>query len=165
MGVWTAIMLVAVRFLTGPRLFALGALLAVVELSGGNISLLLAGAMVIGFRYPAAWAFVILTKVTPGIGLLWFVVRREWRQLGIALGATAAIVAVSFVVMPGAWIEWMQVLVRIAGRDGTWAAVRSRSSPGCRSPSRSSCGAPGRTGAGPCRSPACWPCRRSGTAA
>ena len=43
MGVWTAIMLVAVRFLTGPRLFALGALLAIVELSGGNISLLLAG--------------------------------------------------------------------------------------------------------------------------
>ena len=123
MGVWTAIMLVAVRFLTGPRLFALGALLAVVELSGGNISLLLAGAMVIGFRYPAAWAFVILTKVTPGIGLLWFVVRREWRELGIALGATAAIVAVSFVIMPGAWVEWVQVLVRIAGRDGTWAAV------------------------------------------
>jgi len=123
MGVWTAIMLVAVRYLTGPRLFALGALLAVVELSGGNISLLLAVAMVIGFRYPAAWAFVILTKVTPGIGLLWFVVRREWRQLWIALGATAAVIAVSFVVMPGAWIEWVHVLTRIAGRDGTWAAV------------------------------------------
>ena len=123
MGVWTAIMLIAVRYLTGPRLFALGALLAILELSGGNISLLLAVAMVVGFRYPAAWAFVILTKVTPGIGLLWFVVRKEWRQLGIALGATAAIVAVSFIVMPGAWIEWMHVLVRIAGRDGTWAAI------------------------------------------
>jgi hypothetical protein len=123
MGVWTAVMLVAVRYLTGPRLFALGALLAIVELSGGNISLLLAVAMVVGFRYPAAWAFVILTKVTPGIGLLWFVVRREWHQLGIALGATAAVVAVSFVLMPGAWVEWVHVLVRIAGRDGTWAAV------------------------------------------
>jgi hypothetical protein len=123
MGVWTAIMLVAVRYLTGPRLLALGALLAVVELSGGNISLLLAVAMVVGFRYPAAWAFVILTKVTPGIGLLWFVVRGEWRQLAIALGATAAIIAASFVLMPGAWIEWVNVLFRIAGRDGTWAAV------------------------------------------
>ena len=82
MAVWTAIMLVAVRFLTGPRWFALGALLAVVELSGGNISLLLAVAMVIGFRWPAAWAFVILTKVTPGIGLLWFAVRRAWRPAG-----------------------------------------------------------------------------------
>jgi hypothetical protein len=123
MAAWTAIMLVAVRFLTGPRLFAIGALLAVFELFGGNISLLLAAAMVVGFRWPAAWAFVILTKVTPGIGLLWFVVRREWRQLGIALGATAAVVAVSFVLMPGAWFEWVQVLIRVAGREGTWAAV------------------------------------------
>ena len=42
-GVWTAILLVAVRFLTGPRLFAIGVLLAAAELAGGNISLLLAG--------------------------------------------------------------------------------------------------------------------------
>ena len=49
-------------------------LLAVVELSGGNIRLL-GVAAVIGFRRPP-WSFVILTKVTPGIGLLWFVVRR-----------------------------------------------------------------------------------------
>ena len=123
MAAWTAIMLVAVRFLTGPRWFALGALLAVVELSGGNISLLLAVAMVVGFRWPAAWAFVILTKVTPGIGLLWFAVRGEWRQLAIAAGATVIVVAGSAIVMPDAWIEWVQVLIRIAGRDGTWAAV------------------------------------------
>ena len=166
MGVWTAIMLVAVRFLTGPRLFALGALLAVVELSGGNISLLLAGAMVIGFRYPAAWAFVILTKVTPGIGLLWFVVRREWHQLGIALGATAAVVAISFVIMPGAWLEWVEgpgAHRRAATAPGP--PCRSRSSPGCRSPSRSSSGARARTAAGRSRSPGCSPCRPCGTAA
>jgi Protein of unknown function (DUF2029). len=122
LAAWTAILLVAVRFLTGPRLFAFGVLLALMELAGGNISLLLATAMVVGFRWPAAWAFVLLTKVTPAVGLLWFVVRREWRQLGIALGATAAVIAVSAVVMPGAWIEWVHVLGRIAGRDGTWAA-------------------------------------------
>ena len=66
---------------------------------------------------------VLLTKITPGIGLLWFVVRREWRNLGIALGATAAIVVVSFVVWPSAWTAWGEVLARVAGRDGTWAAV------------------------------------------
>ncbi len=122
-GVWTALLLVAIRFLTGPRLFAVGILLATLELVGGNISLLLAVAMVVGFRWPAAWAFVLLTKVTPGIGLLWFVVRGEWRSLGIALGSTAAVVAVSAVLMPGAWLEWLDLLVRLAGRDGTWAAV------------------------------------------
>lgn len=122
-GVWTALLLAAIRFLTGPRLFAVGVLLAMIELAGGNISLLLAAAMVLGFRWPAAWSFVLLTKVTPGIGLLWFVVRREWRSLGIALGSTALVVAVSAIVNPGVWLEWFGLLVRLAGRDGTWAAI------------------------------------------
>ena len=123
MGVWTAILIVAVRFLTGPRLFAIGVLLAAAELAGGNISLLLAVAIVVSFRWPAAWALILLTKVTPGIGLLWFAVRGEWRNLGIALGATAAVIAVSAAIMPGAWLEWLHVLTSIAGRDPTWAAV------------------------------------------
>jgi hypothetical protein len=123
MGIWTGLLILAIRFLTGPRLFAVGVLLAIVELVGGNISLLLAVAIVIGFRWPAAWSFVLLTKVTPGIGLLWFVVRREWRQLGIALGATALIVAASATIMPQAWLDWFNLLLGLAGRDGTWAAV------------------------------------------
>ena len=44
--------MVAVRYLTGPRLFAIGVLLAAAELAGGNISLLLAAAIVVGFRWP-----------------------------------------------------------------------------------------------------------------
>ena len=56
------------------------------EVLAGNIQLLIAGALVLGFRWPASWAFILLTKVTPGIGLLWFAARREWRAVGIALG-------------------------------------------------------------------------------
>ena len=122
-AVWTAILLGAVFVLTGRKWFAVGVVLGLMELAGGNIHLLLAAAMVLGFRWPATWALVLLTKITPGIGLLWFVVRGEWRQLFIALGATALIVAVSFVTMPDAWVQWYGVLTRIAGRDGTWAAV------------------------------------------
>ncbi len=66
---------------------------------------------------------MLLTKITPGVGLLWFVVRREWRNLAIALGGTALVVAVSFAIMPEAWFQWAEVLSRVAGRDGTWAAV------------------------------------------
>lgn len=123
MGAWTAALLLAVRFLTGPRLFVVGALLATPELIGGNISLLLAVAIVIGFRWPAAWALILLTKVTPGIGLIWFAARREWRNLAIALGATAVVIALSAAIMPWAWADWIRVLMHIAGRDGTWAAV------------------------------------------
>ena len=122
-GVWTALLLGAVVYLTGPRLLWLGVLVAAAELYGGNISLFLAVAIVLGFRWPATWAFVLLTKVTPGIGLLWFALRREWRNLGIALAATAVVAGGSAMVMPLAWQQWVHVLIANAGRDGTWAAV------------------------------------------
>ncbi len=122
-AIWTAVLMACVFVLTGRKWFAVGVVVGLMELAGGNIHLLLAAAMVLGFRWPATWSIVLLTKITPGIGLLWFVVRREWRQLFIALGATAAIVAVSFLTMPDAWVQWVGVLSRIAGRDGTWAAV------------------------------------------
>jgi hypothetical protein len=125
MAVWTALLIGAVRFLTGPRLLAAGLLFpfTAMEVAGGNVSLLLAVAIVVGFRWPAAWALVLLTKITPGVGLLWFAVRREWRSLAIALGATLAIAALSAVVMPAAWRQWIDVIVANAGRGGTWASV------------------------------------------
>jgi hypothetical protein len=83
----------------------------------GNIHVLLAAAIVLGFRWPGAWAFVLLTKVTPGIGLIWFVVRREWRNLAIALGATALVVVVSFALAPNVWLDWVRVLRSDGGSE------------------------------------------------
>jgi Glycosyltransferase family 87 len=125
MAVWTGLLIGAVRFLTGPRLLAAGLLFpfTAMEVAGGNVSLLLAVAIVVGFRWPAAWSLVLLTKITPGIGLLWFVVRREWRSLFIALAATAVMAALSAVVMPAAWRQWLDVIVANAGKGGTWASV------------------------------------------
>ena len=80
------------------------------EVYMGNVHLLLAAAIVLGFRWPAAWSFVLLTKLSPGIGLLWFAVRREWRSLAIALGVTGAIVLVGVVFAPDAWGGWMRSL-------------------------------------------------------
>ncbi len=85
------------------------------ELYHGNIHLLLAAAVWLGFRYPAAWAFVLVTKVTPGVGLVWFAVRREWRSLAIALGVTAVLVAISAVFDGGLWVSWV--------RDSLWATA------------------------------------------
>ena len=76
-----------------------------IELYHGNIHLLLAAAIVLGFRHPWTWSFVLLTKVTPGVGLAWFAVRREWRALAIALGVTGAIVAVSWLTDPTSWSD------------------------------------------------------------
>jgi hypothetical protein len=79
-----------------------------VELYHGNVHLLIAAAIWLGFQYPAAWSFVLLTKVTPGIGLAWFAVRREWRSLAIALGVTAVLVVISFAIDSRLWESWVR---------------------------------------------------------
>ena len=122
-ALWTALLIGAVYLLTGPELFLVGMVVGAMEIAGGNVSLLLTLAIVAGFRWPWTWAFVLLTKITPGVGLLWFALRREWRQLAIALGATAGVVALSFVVLPDAWRDWIDLLRANTGKGGTWAAV------------------------------------------
>jgi len=81
------------------------------------VQFLIAAAIVIGFRWSAAWAFPILTKITPAVGLLWFAVRREWRALATAVGVTAAIVVVSFALSPSAWADWIAFLLASPGRS------------------------------------------------
>lgn len=122
-GAWTAILVGAVFLLTGPELFLVGLAAGAMEIAGGNISLLLALAIVAGFRWPWTWAFVLLTKITPGVGLVWFAVRGEWRNLRIVLVATAGVVAVSYLLMPNAWLDWIALLAANNGNGGTWAAV------------------------------------------
>lgn len=81
-----------------------------IELNAANINLLIVGAVLIGFRYPWAWAFVFLTKVTPGVGILWFAVRGEWRSFAIALGATLAFAIASWLAAPNLWHQYFAAL-------------------------------------------------------
>ncbi len=105
---WTAILVGTAIWLGWRRaLLVLAFPPVALEIYHGNVHLLLAAAIALGMRYPAAWAFVLITKVTPGVGLVWFLVRREWRQLGIALGITAALVAVSLAIDGRLWSEWI----------------------------------------------------------
>jgi hypothetical protein len=105
---WMAVLVATAIWLGGRYpLLVLSFPPVALEIYHGNVHLLMAVAIAIGFRYPAAWAFVLLTKVTPGIGLLWFAVRREWRKLAIALGFTAAIVAISIVIDGRLWASWI----------------------------------------------------------
>lgn len=77
----------------------------------GNIEALLAVAAVVAMRHPSVWAFPLLTKVTPGLGPVWFVARREWRQAAVALVATFLVVAASFAISPGLWVAWWDFVV------------------------------------------------------
>ncbi len=98
-------------YLAGPWAFAVLALPPVfADVGTGNIHILLATAIALGFRYPASWSLVVLSKVSPGVGLLWFAVRREWRSLATALGVTGALALGSLVLVPAWWPEWFGVL-------------------------------------------------------
>jgi hypothetical protein len=109
---WEALMLALIVWLGGRWALVLLALPPVaLELYHGNVHLLMAAAVVLGFRYPWTWAFVLLSKATPGIGVLWFAARREWRSLAIALGVTAAVSLAAAVVAPHYWREWVEALI------------------------------------------------------
>ena len=111
--IWTALLIGNVIWLgrRGIRVIWLLAFPPVaLELYHGNIHLWIAAAIALGFRYPWTWAFVLLTKVTPGVGLLWFAIRREWRPLGIAVGVTSMIVAASLLYEPNVWREWIDFI-------------------------------------------------------
>ena len=106
---WTAFSAAILTWLGGRWTIVVLALPPVaLELYHGNIHLLIAVAIALGFRYPWTWAFVLLSKVTPGIGVLWFAVRREWRSFAIALGATAVVVAVTLLIRPDYWAEFVR---------------------------------------------------------
>ncbi len=110
-AIWRAVLLIMLVYLAGPfTLFVMLTVPVASEINAANIQIPLALAVVLGFRWPATWAFVILTKVSPGVGLLWFAIRREWRHLMIAIAATAAIAAVSFVLTPRSWVEYLTLL-------------------------------------------------------
>ena len=118
-ALWTVLLVATLAWLVRPWPWAVLILFLPIsyELFVGNVHFLIAAAIVLGFRRPAAWAFPILTKITPGVGLLWFVVRREWRALAIAIGVTTGVVLVSFVLSPSAWADWTAFLIASPGRS------------------------------------------------
>jgi len=115
--VYTIAIALGIWVLAGPfTAFVLLIPQVATELSLGNIHVFLALVTVFGLRWPWLWSFVLLTKVTPGVGLVWFAVRREWRSLAIALGVTAAIALPTVVLFPDLWAGWIRVITD-AGPD------------------------------------------------
>lgn len=117
--VWTVLNLAVLGWLVGPVLAVLVLLPGPyspvwVDLWYGNIIIFMAAALVLAFRRPSAWSFLLLTKITPGVGLVWFAVRREWRYLRDAALITAGIIAVSLIIGPGLWVDWFHELQRSA---------------------------------------------------
>jgi glycosyl transferase family 87 len=112
-ALWTVFLGAVLYWLAGWRGFFIGILAPVtMSLAIGQLDVLMAAVIVIGFRWPAVWVLPFITKLTPGIGVLWFAARGEWRSFAVALGTTIAVVAVSFAIAPAAWAGWIDMLIR-----------------------------------------------------
>ncbi len=118
-ALWTAVLVAILAWLVRPWPWALAILVLPIsyELFVGNIHLLIAAVVALGFTRPALWAFPLLSKVTPGVGVVWFAARREWRPLAIAIGVTLFAVALSVLVSPSAWSEWLAFMVADQGKS------------------------------------------------
>jgi hypothetical protein len=112
-ALWSAGVFAALVWLLWPLRWPLRiAALALVspEIIVGNVWAFYAVVLVIGFRWPQAWAFPLLTKVTAGVGFIWFAVRREWRSLATAAGCALLVAGISFAIEPGLWTAWISYL-------------------------------------------------------
>lgn len=111
-AIWTALLFGCLWWIAGRA--AIVVLLAfppvAFGLVFGQVDLIMVAAIVLGFRLPAAWVVPILMKATPGVGLVWFLVRREWRSLWLACAATIGVVGLSAALDPGAWGRWLELL-------------------------------------------------------
>ena len=74
---------------------------------------------------PMLWTppFEALTKVTPGVGILWVAVRRQWLDLGLSLAATLAVIAAVALFTPGLWADWFQLLMSSTGSSTVEGSV------------------------------------------
>jgi hypothetical protein len=116
-ALWAALIVALAAWLgrPWPRIWLILLLPLSRELLIGQFNVVVTAAIVVGFGRPWLWAVPLLTKVTPGVGLLWFAVRREWRNLAIALGVTAALAVASFVLHPDWWADWIELIRRDQG--------------------------------------------------
>lgn len=116
-----AIEIVSLVVLTGPLAGALIFATPVAsEVNAANINLLIGVTIVLGFRWPALWALTLLTKPSMGIGLLWFVVRGEWRKATVPIAIAGTLAAVSFALAPRLWFEWLALLAGGTAQTGDW---------------------------------------------
>ena len=127
-GLWVVAQAAALWWLLAPLGWRRGLVIApffVTELLLGNIYLFFAVALVAALgRAPGALALPLLTKVTPGVVGLWFLLRREWGAAAWAAGATLAVVAVSVTVDLDAWVAWLSFLQESSGDRGGLVALR-----------------------------------------
>jgi Glycosyltransferase family 87 len=115
--------LLAVWFIAGRRILPMLALIAfipvAVELRFENVHLLMAVAVVLALsRWPVLFAVAAIVKISPGLGIVYLLLRRRWRDAAISVAVGLGICAISYLVAPGLWQEFVTSIGDRAGITG-----------------------------------------------
>jgi hypothetical protein len=115
-GIWTLLLLACLWYLglrNGLIALALVAFLPVaVELWYRNVHLVLAVLLVLAIRrWPVLFAVGAAIKIAPGLGIVYLAARGRWRDALLTLAAGAALLGVSVVLAPGAWAQFIDVVI------------------------------------------------------
>ena len=121
---WTGAAIACLFWMRVPWMLAFPGVID--DILRGNIHVFLAGMVVLSFRHSAVYAFGILTKVTPGIGLIWHAARGAWRSVIVGTAVTVGLIAASFVLSADLSIEWIGLLAENAGVSARFACSRCR---------------------------------------
>jgi Flp pilus assembly pilin Flp len=78
----------------------------------GNVGMLLTAGVVASIRWPGAAAIPALTKVGPGVALGWHLFRGDRQALVKGVALMTVVFAISFVLNPASWIEWLNWIAR-----------------------------------------------------
>ncbi len=108
-ALWVAALSVAGLWLLWPvpvRLRIPFGLALAAAISWGNAATLLAVPLALAPRWPAAWAALAWTKVTPAVGMVALAQQRRWRDLAVALGVCSALGIGVLVVAPSLVAAW-----------------------------------------------------------
>lgn len=116
LGIWTAAHVAALAWLRAGWFLIVPGLNE--DVLRGNISTFIALAAVLAIqRSTVWWTPILLTKITPAVGLVWHAVRREWQGLLVTAAFTAAIMAAGFLAQGDLWWAWV---ASVAAADTTY---------------------------------------------
>jgi hypothetical protein len=127
LAVWSGMEIASFAWLLAPlgwRWAVPLLLLLTPVMTQGQIVGFLCISAVVGMTYPAGWVFPLLTKVSSGLGLIWFAARMDWGAVVKVLVATLMVSSISFIITPKYWVDWLQFLLRSGADSGGFLYVR-----------------------------------------
>jgi hypothetical protein len=122
-ALWTVLLLGCLWWLGGRDLLTALALIAflpvAVELRARNIHLVLAVLAVLALRRsPLFWIPATAIKVSPVVGIGYLLAARRWRDAVLVMVGGGIVLALSVLLAPGAWSDFIRIVLAQAGTSG-----------------------------------------------